>query len=45
MQSCQVDVVEFLESFPCDSDSVGGGEGVVAEFLDPQKPTRFGGGG
>ena len=27
MQSCQVELVEFLESFPCspEADSVGGG--------------------
>ena len=48
LQSCQVEVVQFLESFPISRsrrDSVGGG-GVVAEFFrDLQEPTRFNGGG
>ena len=48
VQSCQVEVVEFLESFPGSpkADAIRWGGGVVAEFFrDPQKPTRFGGGG
>ena len=47
MQGCQVELVEFLESFPRspEADAIQWG-GVVAElFRDLQEPTRFSGGG